>query len=618
MNMASESARPGPSPNRNLLLLLTVAFGLMGTQLVLPVGGVPAADAIAGIAFLAVLLHLWRGGGEVSVPAPLPAVLIAYALANLAARSHLPGAVEVVQRVVYLFCGTILLGMLLKYRPHWALWAMCSALGANLLVALVQGIRFGFGSTLPPLDVLGLPLGFGGAYSGLFRSRIALALFAGMALVWLQPFAYQLARTWKGWLAVLLGTALVLGFVAHGQILLVIAAVAVLFGFIHSRKAGLANLGALILLALTLQVGGRGTVLAESTTPLANRYGTLKPGHIELVPAFRLANQHPLRGVGSANYQRRIGDAYRLLPRENVNDMEADSQAGYGILFATVGYPAGFFMVALLLWGMGLGIRSFLTGPGDPRQLGGGALLGVVLGAMWITDPFTKGNSWFIALGLASVWSAGALLVLDLKRLIVWGAGLGLLAGLVVLAGKPAEEPARRPATAARTAPAWSSGAYATHEFLRVLDAEDALEIGPPMRRESDSQAAKNAILHIPENSGVPPSEAEAAMAHGGARFEVEVPEDMECMVWVRVWWADSCSNTVFVKVGDDGHPMRVGGDGTYEAWHWMPTPEPVQLAKGTNTIYLLNREDGIRFDQMLITDDLEYHPQGIEEDDHE
>jgi len=611
----NEPVRPGQAPARNVLLLLAVSLGLMGTQLVLPFAGLPAADAVAGIAFLAVLWHLWRNVGEVSVPAPLPAVLIAYALANLAARSHLPGAVEIIQRVVYLFCGTIMLGLLLKHRPHWVLWAVTAALTASLAVALVQGFRFGFGSILPPRDVAELAAGFGGAYTGLFRSRLALGLFLGMALLWLQPFGYQMARGWKGWFAIALGTALVLGFVAHGQMLLVIAAVAVVFGFIHSRKAGLANLAALVLLALSLQAGGRSAVLADSLSPLADRFGALKPGHLELVPAFRLASEHPLRGVGAGTaYQRRIGAAYRLLPRENVNDMEADSQSGHGILFATVGYPAGFLMLALLCWGVGLGIRGFLTGPGDPRQLGGSALLTVVLGAMWITDPFTKGNSWFVALGLASAWSPGAYHHLNQKRLVAWGAAFALLAGLVVLAGKSPGNGATPPPPRARAD--WSKTAFASQGFLRVIDAGDAKEIGKPMRQESDSQAARNTILHVPENSGVPPSEAAAGLEHGGALFEIEAPEDMECMVWVRVWWAGSCSNSVFIKVGDDGHPMRVGDNGTYDAWHWMPTPDLVTLAKGTNRIYLLNREDGIRFDQMLVTDDPHYHPQGIEENE--
>jgi hypothetical protein len=49
-----------------------------------------------------------------------------------------------------------------------------------------------------------------------------------------------------------------------------------------------------------------------------------------------------------------------------------------------------------------------------------------------------------------------------------------------------------------------------------------------------------------------------------------------------------------------------------------MPTPDVVKLAKGKNKVYLLNREDGIRFDQMLVTDDLNYSPVGIEVNEEE
>jgi len=548
---------------------------------------------------------------------------VIYALANLAARSYVPGAIEVAQRVEFLFCGVLVLGLLLKYRPQWAAWAVATALGASLAVALVQGLRYGFGSTIPPRDVTELPLGFGKAFSGLFRSRLALGLFVGMALAWLQPFAYQRARTWKCWAALTVGTAIVLGFIAHGQVLLLVGVVVVLFGFIHSRKAGLMNLGALLLLSLSLIGSNRAGLLAESLNPLADKYGNLKPGHLEVIPAFRLANEHPWCGVGAGSaYQKHVGAAYKLLPRENVNDMEADSQSGYGILFATVGYPAGLLLVALLLWGTALGVRGSLTANGDPTQFGGSALLAIVLGAMWITDPFTKGTAWFVALGLASVWSVGAVITLNLKRLVVWGVVFAVLAGLVVVAGKaPADGVAKRPPVAKATAGdkgAWGGDAFTTQGFLRVIDAGDAIQIAAPMLKEADSQAAKGTILRIPDKTCVPPNEGAADLKYGGAVFTVEVPEEVTCKIWLRVWWDGSCGNTVLVRVGDDGKAMRVGDDGTYDAWHWMPAPDVVKLAKGTNKIYLLNREDGIRFDQMVITDDTDYYPQGIEENEAE
>jgi hypothetical protein len=87
------------------------------------------------------------------------------------------------------------------------------------------------------------------------------------------------------------------------------------------------------------------------------------------------------------------------------------------------------------------------------------------------------------------------------------------------------------------------------------------------------------------------------------------------CKVWVRAWWEGSCGNTVCIRVGDQGKNLTVGNDGTYDAWHWLEVPTSFALEKGTHTIYLLNREDGIRIDQLLVTSDMEYYPQGAEEE---
>jgi hypothetical protein len=440
--------------------------------------------------------------------------------------------------------------------------------------------------------------------------------------------AYAKARTWKCWTGIAVTTAIVLGFVAHGELLVIAAGAALLFGFLHSTKAGLANLAALALLGISLGFGHRTAVLADTMNPLADKYGTVKPGHLEVIPAFRLANENPWCGVGAGDaYQKHIGTAYKLLPRENENDMEADSQSGYGILFATVGYPTGMLFVALLVWGVALGIRGYFAG-GEPASLGSAAVLAVVLGAMWVTDPFTKGNAWFVALGLAGAWSAGPVWRLSLNRLVSCCVGFAILGGLVLAAGKPklapdmpavpAGKPAAPAAAEKKAASVWDNSAFGSSSFMLVVDAADAVEIGKPMVKESDSQAAKGTVLNIPDKTHVPPNEKSAGLEHGGASFEIEAPKDLTCKVWVRVWWEGSCGNTLFVRLGKDGHLLRVGDDGTYKAWHWMSAPDTVNLKKGKNTIYVLNREDGIRFDQMLITDDTGYYPQGIEKNEDE
>jgi hypothetical protein len=55
--------------------------------------------------------------------------------------------------------------------------------------------------------------------------------------------------------------------------------------------------------------------------------------------------------------------------------------------------------------------------------------------------------------------------------------------------------------------------------------------------------------------------------------------------------------------------------DGTFDAWHWLEVPKLYTLDKGKHDLYILDREDGIRIDQILVTNDTEYYPQGIEEE---
>ena len=104
-------------------------------------------------------------------------------------------------------------------------------------------------------------------------------------------------------------------------------------------------------------------------------------------------------------------------------------------------------------------------------------------------------------------------------------------------------------------------------------------------------------------------------MDFGGAQFDFELPSDAECKVWLRVWWDGSCGNTINLQMDDEPKSITVGNDGTYRTWHWLEAPKIYKLASGKHSLFLLNREDGIMFDQLLITNDHQYVPQGIEEE---
>jgi hypothetical protein len=144
------------------------------------------------------------------------------------------------------------------------------------------------------------------------------------------------------------------------------------------------------------------------------------------------------------------------------------------------------------------------------------------------------------------------------------------------------------------------------------FEAESAESIVPPMqisKIEATSEKDKvsgGSVLEIPQGSG------EGKAVGGSAAFTVTIPADGRYVFWARVWWADSCGNTFSVKIGDFP-PFTFGNNGTYQAWHWMKSNVRLELKKGKTSLSILNREDGIKIDQILLTSDLDFVPVGIE-----
>jgi len=151
-----------------------------------------------------------------------------------------------------------------------------------------------------------------------------------------------------------------------------------------------------------------------------------------------------------------------------------------------------------------------------------------------------------------------------------------------------------------------------------TVEAESAEAVEAPMvvvSRESvpeDSKyvdgASGDSYLEIPQGRGNPPKNP-----NGRAVFTVEVPADGAYTLWCRVWWADECGNSFLVKINEDA-PFLFGENATYKAWHWVRHPvartaKPIALKAGTNTISFLNREDGVRLDQVLLSADRRFVP---------
>ncbi len=640
-----ETSSARPAPPRWLIGLCGLALLLMANQVKLPVAGgrLGVADLGFAAAMIGLLFYLWRSRQRLFFPLLAFVALAVIALANLFSRPGLAGAVEVAQLVQQFFCGLLILSFLVERAPRLALVAVTLGLAGNLGLAFWQAGQYGYGIVLPPADVLKVAWGFGDAYTGLFRSRMALSFFLAAALAWVQPQWFGRKPGFFRCLAVLLGTVAVLAGIAHGQMMFLAVAVLLAGAVLQSRRVLAVNLVALaILLGVGTQVLPEKChqVVQATFSPLktGDYPGELKTNHLDFVAALRMAGRAPWSGVGSGRYQQCVGRCYEDLPNPIFNDIDTDTQAGWGILAGTAGIPAAILFFLLLATAAGGGLRRYyLSKQGNGLALGGSLALLVFLAGMTVSDPLTRGLGWFVVLALASAslpnrWEdLRRATLFSWKSVLAGAAALGLILAAVA-AIKPVEDPlagareeraasSRRhrgdvsgaAPVAADGAPAAAAGVNA--DFFKVIDAGDVKTMTPPFEKVSDSQAAKQTALRILDGKGVPPAEQEPAMAHGGAVFEFEAPADLECKIWLRVWWDGSCGNTINLKVDDEPRSVTVGNDGTYTTWHWLESPKMYKLAAGKHTITLLNREDGIMFDQMLITNDKAYFPQGIEEE---
>ncbi|NOY81988.1 MAG: hypothetical protein GXP31_13405 [Kiritimatiellaeota bacterium] len=619
---ATESAlENGPWP-RWLLVLAGFTVLCMATQLTL-LQRLPltAADLFLGLSLVGILFVMWRRRAQLPLARSILLFLLLCCLAALAAGSGRPGALEIVQRTEQFLAAYLLFQLLLDRRPGWLVSLVGVGLAVNVVTALAQAAHHGLGPQV----------------TGLFRSRTALDYFLIISLAWLLPYWLTAARGLVRVLILVAAVALCLGVMANGQVLLLAVTVLSFAALCHSRRGFVLTVGAATLFLLSLWIGpapgARRAILAETLSPFHG--DRLKQCHTELVAAMRMSADHPLTGAGLGRYQQWIGTYYRELYNPNENQIETDTQSGYGILFGSSGMLAGTLFVLILLAAVVRGLRNwFGTDARDPTALAGAAGTLAVLAGMWVSDPLVRGVAWYAVLALAAAHrprggerSVGH--VLGWKGVVVWGALFALLAARTAFGpdrgtgglGKPAAVVGLPPIAPSQTAPpaatsnAGGSAEFAPDQsFFKVVDASEAKEFTPPVVKDKDPRAAEGTILRIPDDTGKPPEGADPDMKFGGMRFEVDIPRNMTCAVWMRVFWEGSCGNSIYYR-HTDGTTLAVGNDGTYDIWHWLKVPKSFRFKKGRNTFYVLNREDGVRLDQIVITGDLEYVPQGIEEE---
>ena len=612
-----------------LVALTAFALFVMLNQVKIPLAGgkVAFADLAFIVAFIPVFLYYLRRGRGFFYPLLGVVALIAACIANIASAPGFGAVIDIAQMIQQLLCGVLLLSFLVENAPCAAAVAVTLALLVNMLVALPQAFAFGFGSVYPPADILKLKWGCGAAYTGLFRSRMALSFFLAAGIAWLQPVLFG-KRKVVGTVAAIVMTVLCLLAISHGQMLFIACLVLLPGAFLHSRRAGIANIVAMLIalfISFTVLKPTHNEAILNTFNPMktGDYPGELKTNHIDFAAALNMAERKPLCGVGSGRYQQCVGRCYGDLPTPSYNDIDTDTQASVGILAGTMGYPVAALLLALIASTAACGVRRFMSSDGvNTVALGGALALAVVFLGMFVSDPFTRGLGWMVALALASASIPNPTEVLVSFRrvapgsVIAFGLVMALLLGCVVLRDK-ADDPLKGTGNVVVDGGAGIGIDPSAQEesVFKVIDAAEVASFTPPVEKGTDSQAAKNTVLKILDGKGTPPDGKEPAMEFGGAVFNFEIANAATCKVWLRVWWDGSCGNTINVKMDDEAKSVTVGNDGTYRTWHWMEAPRLYKLEPGKHTLTLLNREDGIMFDQLLITNDQQYVPQEIEEE---
>jgi hypothetical protein len=178
-----------------------------------------------------------------------------------------------------------------------------------------------------------------------------------------------------------------------------------------------------------------------------------------------------------------------------------------------------------------------------------------------------------------------------------------LLAGC----GKPeAAKPAPAPAGPGAVSPAAPRG------FQLVVEVESGEMVAPfAVATEAETSGGKCVRLPVIGKDEKTAAWLDPKAAAGMVTLTVDVPRAGKAWVWFRTYWRGGCSNSFHLQY--PGGKRTVGEDGTYGCWHWVKGPVGIPLAAGPQAFVISVREDDIGLDQMIVTTDPEFVPQGIE-----
>jgi hypothetical protein len=128
-----------------------------------------------------------------------------------------------------------------------------------------------------------------------------------------------------------------------------------------------------------------------------------------------------------------------------------------------------------------------------------------------------------------------------------------------------------------------------------------------PMGEYSDDNASSGEYVEVPNGSG---SSFDPLEDSGYTEYRFNVLKSGDYVIWGRVLAESAGDNSFFVEVDGEGYAEWHAPQS--ESWIWDEIPCTYYLEAGEHRLVIKQREDGTKIDKILVTNDMEYVPDGM------
>jgi O-antigen ligase len=595
--LGAATTQSNPAAERPSDMLWLAALGLIAASFTRwHYGPFHPADAI--LIFAAVIVAIRRP--TVLPPLPpfaLPLLLIS-GLAVISSPALPPALSSVAKDFAIVFVAAVVLAQV-SIRSSSAI-ALCiaAATAGTVLVAAVQYLGRG--------DAVSI--------SGLLDNRT----LYGCCVAAGAPFVLMIVNNDKqlSLNSAVMVLILSFAFVFIAALTILSAPMLALFGLAalaaaSQRKAQMIAVSAALLLAMAL-IGTHHLPRDNKAALLGSVSAFDDAGHprrcaTEVYAAAHAIADRPLLGHGPASYQSVVSSAqYRgALPPPAENRVEPGTNPGYLVAAVEIGLPGALLLAAMLIaCGIrGMAISAMSKAEPDPVALAAAISVFTLAAGTMFTVTLINGPGFLLAavMGLCLAPKETTLMAETAMprgpRSFIYKAGAvaaALLIG-VLLHTKRAPLESYDDIAAADLSGAGRS--------VVVLEAEDCSTLVAPMRRNQRGDASSGSCVGVDEFAGKPPA------VEGSATYSVNITQHGRYRIWLRAWWSDGCANSIAASL-DNQPAYLLGNDGNYHNWHWVRGPV-TELRAGAHLLTLLEREDNMEIDEIALSNDDAFVPNG-------